>query len=197
MIMRRMLFNLSIGLGVTLCSAGLALAHGPEGHEQDESKSGHSHAASSIHGGEVVMSRRHHVEVAFHATGLRAYLYDGKQKSLSMKGVTGQARIVARGGKPVTVPLRYVAARAAGEMDYLESDHSFKGVAPGSMKVSVELKGLPDPAERDGTFRATFSGLSKAPAAHHPAHGAHPGAPASPGGHPHDAPGGAGSHHDH
>lgn len=169
-----------------LYATALAHAHGNEQHGAvDESKAGHSHAASEIHGGKVVMTPRYHFEVAFTADAVRVYLYDGKQKPLSIKGASGQAKVTIRRGKTTALPLRYVGPARPGDMDALEGSFAFAGVARGAAKLTFELKGLPDPAERDTVFRATFEDPSKPATAGSPAP-----SPAHEHGHGH-----GGSHH--
>jgi hypothetical protein len=179
--------TLLLALGM---SVGSVRAHGP-GHGTVESQAGHSHAASSIHGGQVVMTKRHHVEVAFRAGALQVYLYDGHQKPLSMKGVTGRAKVTRRGGKSSLVPLTYLPASGPGEMDLLDGPFAFTGVAKGGAKVTVELTGLPDKAEPKVVARATYTGPSKVEG------GSHPAAPStSPATHPHHEGNGGAHHHD-
>lgn len=41
-----------------------------------ESKAGHSHEKSEVHGGEVLMSKQHHFEVVWMADHVMVYIYD-------------------------------------------------------------------------------------------------------------------------
>lgn len=144
---------------VALC-ASQAFTHGNEHQGGDaESATGHSHAASQLHGGEVVMTQDHHFEVSFTPTAMRVHVYDGQQKPVSAKGVTGDASISLRTGGAERVPLRYVAATAA-EADHLEGAYAFQPLKPGSAKVSVQLAGLKG-SEATASFKTTFTGISK------------------------------------
>lgn len=145
---------------IALC-ASQAFTHGNEHHGGDaESAAGHSHTAAQIHGGEVVMTQDHHFEVSYTATTLRIHMYDGHQKPLSAKGVTGDASVSLRAGGAERVPLRYVAATAEAA-DYLEGAYAFQALKPGSAKVSVQLAGL-KASEATTSFKTTFAGISKA-----------------------------------
>ena len=161
---------LSCAALIALC-ATQAFTHGNEHHGGDtESAAGHSHAGSQLHGGEVVMTQDHHFEVSYSATTLRIHIYDGHQKPLSAKGVTGEAAVSLRAGGSERVPLRYVAG--ADGADYLEGAYAFQAIKPGAAKVTVQVAGLKG-SEATASFKATFAGISRphaadtVPAHHH------------------------------
>ena len=189
-------------LRCTVLLATLILAHtttsvfaqgGGKHARVDETKPGHSHAAASLHGGQVVMTPRHHFEVVYRPDGARVFVYDAHQKPLPARGVQGTARIITRRGATTSVPLRYVPA-SAGQQDALEASFAFAGTRPGEIKVVFDLRGLSDASERATTFRSTFGGVVRGPAsAPRPSSTPPPSAGSGSTNHP-DA-GSAGSHH--
>ena len=159
-----------------------------------ESKAGHSHAKAEMHGGSVFMSQLHHFEVVFKPNGIRVYLYDGRQKPLSAKGVKGQVTLKFRDGKSETLPLQVVAATKMMEhkdekgkmhegmhekqekshhdsmpmsMQYLQAKVDLSKISAGQMKAVFSLEGLPNEKETKATFTETFRGLKKAAKSHH------------------------------
>lgn len=156
---------------LSICTPALVFAHGNEPHgAADETKAGHSHAASEIHGGTVVMTPRYHFEIVYADQSMQIYAYDGAQKPIAIPAAKGLAKVSVRGGKTVTVPLRALPGADGVPVSALEGTFDFRGVKPGGAKVTFELTGLPDAAEASSTFRSTFGGVSKKPG-HGDAHG--------------------------
>ncbi len=91
---------------------------------KEESQAGHSHAKAEIHGGEVAMTRAHHFEVVWMPDHVMVYLYDGSQKPLAAKGVTGEVVFKFKDGKEQKAALTLMEA---GKMQMMSEHHAEGG----------------------------------------------------------------------
>ncbi len=119
--MRSTKYFLILLLTSVLLSVGALLAQEHQ-HEKQESKSGHSHAKAEIHGGEAAMTKAHHFEAVWMPDHVMVYLYDGSQKPLAAKGVTGEVVFKFKDGKEEKATLTLMEA---GKM--MEEHHEKSG----------------------------------------------------------------------
>lgn len=164
----------------------------PPAGAHDESKAGHSHEHSSLHGGQVSMSKAHHFETVFLPTGIAVYTYSMKQAPLMAGKAKGTVRLKYKDGASKVISLA-VKAPAAGEeavyfcpmheqvvqmepgecelcqgmklykQDFLFGAIDLSKIAPGSFKAVVEISKLESKDEPKAVFTESFSGLTEKP----------------------------------
>ena len=162
-----------------------------------QEKAGHSHEQAEIHGGEVLMSKQHHFEVVWMEDHVMVYLYDGHQKPLPAKGVTGEVTFKFKGGKTQKATLQLMEAGKMQEMmqheageghehegkmadmhkmmanqDHLVAKVDLGTAKEGEVKAVFALKGLPNEKEPEATFTATYKKM-KMKQSHEMEHGEH------------------------
>lgn len=125
----------------------------------------HSFTASSGHGGQVVMTKEFHFEVAFHTDGVHVFAYDHEQKRISSKGMTGTVRVefVDQARKAAQADLDYVVAREVpppgdGEapFDCLHASLDLSKLGEAEATATFELSGLPSRTESSAKFTQPF-----------------------------------------
>ncbi len=121
----------------------------------EEGGAGHGHEKAAVHGGEVVMTKEFHVEVVQAAEGLRLYLYDGAQRPLSSRGVTGQVEIAFRDRTRAAIreTLEYTEKDRGGQ-DSLVARVDARGA---EAKATFHLAGLPGKQEQHVEFTQVLS----------------------------------------
>lgn len=130
-----------------------AWAHGKGGSPSEEAP-GHSHEASSVHGGEVTMTREFHFEVVPAADALQVYVYDARQRPLSARGITGKVSVRFHEAKRKSVTAR-LAFQDDGSYGLLAAPLRLKDA--GEAKITIELSGLPGRAEKKVRFTQTLT----------------------------------------
>lgn len=139
-------------------------------HKHHADGEGYSSGDVGAHGGQVTMTKEFHVEVAFDRESARVYLYDSKQNSISVKGLTGTVNFSFRDGgrKPLDVELSYAepmkghgkgnSIDSAQQMGhgFLQTDVSLEEVQEGDMKAVFVLENLPGESEKEITLEETF-----------------------------------------
>jgi hypothetical protein len=101
-------------------------------------------------------------EVVYRPQETRLYLYSSQHQPIAARGVQGQLVMKVQGNDKVyPFPLEYVGLKpgAAGQ-DYLAAAVDVSRIRDGSMDVTFELAGLPNPQEPRAAFTQTFA-LSK------------------------------------
>lgn len=105
---------------ISVLSGGGALL--AQHQHKEESQAGHSHAKAEIHGGEVAMTKAHHFEVVWMPDHVMVYLYDGSQKPLAAKGVTGEVVFKFKDGKEQKAALTLMEAEKMMEAHHAEGE---------------------------------------------------------------------------
>jgi len=105
-------------LAFTLSAGKLAFAQQTHEHHEhgEEVKAGHSHAKAEAHGGEVVMTKKHHFEVVWMPDHVMVYLYDQSQQPLAAQGVTGEVTFKFKDGKTQTEKLTLMDVKKMAHM---------------------------------------------------------------------------------
>lgn len=129
-----MLKYLFATLAAVLMASSLALAHDDHGHKHDHAhdEAGHDHAAK--HGGVIVHSGHHHLELVLEDGVLRLHVTneDGEPESVEGAGATAT---VLSGGKTETVALAPAGDNA------LEGSGGFTAAKGATVVVNLTLAG--------------------------------------------------------
>ncbi|MFQ5601174.1 MAG: heavy metal-binding domain-containing protein [Candidatus Krumholzibacteriia bacterium] len=152
--------------GLALAASGWTPAWGQ--HEEHSEEAGHSHQSAEKHGGTVTMTKEFHFEVAFERDMVHVHGYDGAQKPVDLKGVTGRVVIHFRDSKrkPIEAALKYVGPGGEGshghehpgsmEPGHLMAAVDLSRVPDGDAKATFKLGNLPGKSEKEVQFKETF-----------------------------------------
>lgn len=138
-------------------------AHAGHDHGQGSSmRMGAPMAPRSPHGGQMTVAGPLSFEVVYRPQETRVYLYGSKHQPIAARGVQGQLVMKMHGNdKEYPFELKYVAPKPGSTgQDYLAAAVKVSGIRDGSMNVTFELAGLPNPQEPRAAFTQTFA-LSK------------------------------------
>ena len=101
-------------------------------------------------------------EVVYRPMETRVYLYGSERQPIAARGVQGQLVMKVHGNdKEYPFPLKYVAPKPGSTgQDFLAAAVDVSRIRDGSMNVTFELAGLPNPREPRVAFTQAFA-LSK------------------------------------
>jgi hypothetical protein len=147
-----------------------------------EEMGGHSHERCELHGGNVAMTKAHHVETVFAPDGIRIYMYSDEQNPLPMDKVSGTVTMKDKAGTAREVKLVANVPKKGEQVVYyctmydsapqmtpgkcpvcgmnlvpqsgLFAAADLSKAAPGSVKAIVKLTGM-DGDEKNVTFTET------------------------------------------
>ena len=129
--------RLSFGLAALLAASSLAFAHDDHNHEE------HAHDHAPKHGGVLVHSGHHHLELVAEDGTLRLYVTDEQGEPEAVAGAKGTATVLSEG------KTEQVTLAPAGE-NRLEGSGSFKAGKGTTVVVTVTL---PDHEAEQARFR--------------------------------------------
>lgn len=113
---------------------------------------------ASAHGGVVQPTQEFLVESVFRSDGLRLYLYDAEARPLSVKGVSGEARVEfsEKGRQEAVADLAYQGGPGEGAQDSLWAAVDFQGLRGNGATAKVHLAALPGVDETEADLSIPF-----------------------------------------
>jgi len=143
--------------------------HGKEPHEKPagQEAAGHTHEKSSLHGGQVTMTKEFHFEVLFLRDGIQVHLYDRNQNPIPFRAASGEATLTIPGKGDVTVPLSLKKAAegkheghehvgADLQLDWLEGRADLSKLREDEARIQFRIRNLPGDKEKEDAFRQAF-----------------------------------------
>jgi hypothetical protein len=146
-------------LGTVAVTADLAAGNASaiRAQEQPRPAAPPTQASLSPRGGNLAKTEHHQFEVFFYKTGLRVFPGDAAGKPLAVSSLTGTATFALPGApKPFVYPLQGAAPGSGPAPTSLDLGLDLSKVPVSGTKVTLDITGLPDPAEPAATFTLPF-----------------------------------------